>query len=160
MPVILFAVFVLVPIAEIVIIIQIGRLIGPWWTAGLLLLSAIVGSWLLGREGRRTWQAFREAVAAGRVPTREVADGALVILGAALMITPGFLSDAVGVLCLLPPTRGLLRRLLTTIAGRRLVARVSGTQRVRARRGAGQRYEDPRAHSEADPRIIEGEVEP
>jgi len=119
---ILFVILILVPIVEIAIIIQVGQLIGPVWTVVLLLASAVVGSWLLRREGRRTWQAFREALAEPRVvPTRQVADGALVLLGGALMITPGFLTDAVGILCLLPPTRTFLRRAVTGVAARRLL---------------------------------------
>jgi UPF0716 protein FxsA len=100
----------------------------------------------LRREGRRTWRAFQEALAAGRVPTREVADGALVILGAALMIAPGFLTDIVGLLCLVPPTRSMLRRLLGTASARRLLTARARGRRMRSRPGSG-------------PEIIEGEIE-
>ena len=83
---------------------------------------SLLGAWLLRREGARTWQAFRQALAGGRLPATEVADGALVLLGGALLLTPGFATDAVGLLCVLPPTRAVLRRLLTRTVARRLTA--------------------------------------
>ncbi|MEP6696751.1 MAG: FxsA family protein [Pseudonocardiales bacterium] len=150
----LFVVFVVVPIAELAVIITVGQHIGVWWTVGLLLASAAVGSWLLRREGRRTWRALQAALAAGRLPTREVADGALVIVGAALMVAPGFITDVAGMLCLFPPTRSMLRGLLSTALVRRLL--VGGGSSRRAPFGRWQ-AERP---SPADPRIIDGEVEP
>lgn len=157
---ILFVIFIVVPVVEIAIIIQVGQLIGPVWTVVLLLTSAVVGSWLLRREGRRTWRAFREALAEQRVPTRQVADGALVIVGGALMIAPGFLTDAAGILCLLPPTRALLRRAVTGAVARRLLDPRPPTRRVRARRGPGRAYPPPQAQASRDHRVIEGEIDP
>lgn len=160
---VLFALFIVVPIAELAVIIEVGSLIGPLWTVGLLLLSAVLGSWLLRREGRRAWRAFQEALAEQRVPTREVADGALVILGAALMITPGFLTDVTGMLCLFPPSRAVLRRIVMSTVTRRLLERAGVVQvsRVRARRGpsrpAQQRPAQGPGHS--PPRVIEGDVD-
>ncbi|MDQ6874400.1 MAG: FxsA family protein [Actinomycetota bacterium] len=156
---ILFVILIVVPIVEIAIIIQVGQLIGPLWTVALLIASAVVGSWLLRREGRRTWRAFREALAEPRVPTRQVADGALVLLGGALMITPGFLSDVVGILCLLPPTRTLLRRAVTGVVARRLLASGAASRRVRARRGPGRPYPPAGTDTSRDHRIIEGEID-
>lgn len=153
---ILFAVlFVVVPIAELAVIIAVGQQIGLLWTVALLLASAVIGSWLLRREGRRTWRALREALAAGRVPTREVADGAIVIFGAALMVAPGFITDVAGMLCLIPTTRSMLRGLLATAAVRRLLV-----GRARARRGAGAPWVDPEGEGGTKrPRIIDGEVD-
>ncbi|MDP9100758.1 MAG: FxsA family protein [Actinomycetota bacterium] len=113
------------PIAEIYVIVKVGEVIGVLPTLILLVLDAVVGAALLRREGRRTWAAFRRAVSDGRLPTREVADGALVIFGGALMIAPGFLTDVVGLVCVLPPTRALLRRLLwgRTVLGRLVMGR-------------------------------------
>ncbi len=93
-------------------IIQVGELIGVWPTLLLLLLDAIVGSWLLKREGRAAWRRFNQALAERRMPGKEVADGFLVILGGALLIAPGFLTDIVGVLLLIPVTRAVARRIL------------------------------------------------
>ncbi len=121
MPLVLLLLFVVVPVAEIYVIIQVGQLIGIVPTVLLLVVDALLGSWLFRREGRKAWRALQEAIAAHRVPAKEVADGALVVVGGAFLLTPGFLTDIVGVLCLLPPTRAGLRRALTGLVGRRLL---------------------------------------
>ncbi len=160
MGILLVVLFVVVPIAELAVIIEVGQHIGVLWTVVLLLASAAIGSWLLRREGRRTWRALQEALAAGRVPTREVADGALVIVGAALMVAPGFLTDIAGMLCLLPPTRAMLRGVLATAAVRRLL--IGRVDRARSRRGAAGPWQGPRAGNQPPveplPRVIDGEV--
>ena len=114
--------FVVVPLAEIWAILQVGRLVGPWWTIALLVLDSLVGAWLIRREGGRAWRALREALQGGRMPARELADGALVLIGGTLMLSPGFLLDVVGILLVLPFTRPVARRLLTSVVERRLVA--------------------------------------
>jgi UPF0716 protein FxsA len=116
--------FIAVPIAELAVIIQVGQLIGIWWTIGLLLADSILGSWLMRHQGRAAWRRFNEAVQAGRVPGREVLDGALVIFGGALLLTPGFITDVLGVVLLIPPTRALVRGVLTRRLAHRVV--VSG----------------------------------
>ena len=73
----LVAAFVLVPLVEIWAILQVGQLVGPWWTIALLVLDSVVGAWLIKREGGRAWQALRQALQGGRMPARELADGAL-----------------------------------------------------------------------------------
>jgi len=108
----LLLLFILVPIAELAVLIQIGQAIGVWWTVGLLLADAVLGSLLARSQGRAVWQRFTAAVAEGRIPHREVLDGVLVIMGGALLLTPGFITDIFGALFLLPPTRAVLRRLL------------------------------------------------
>jgi UPF0716 protein FxsA len=112
MGLLLVLLFIVVPIAELFVIIQVGELIGVWPTLLLLLLDAIVGSWLLKREGRAAWRRFNQALAERRMPGKEVADGFLVILGGALLIAPGFLTDILGVLLLIPVTRAVFRRIL------------------------------------------------
>ncbi len=112
--------FVVTQIVEIWILLQVGHAIGGWQTLALLVLDSVLGAALLRHEGRRTWRRFRQALQEGRVPAREVADGALVLVGGTLLLTPGFLSDIVGVLCLLPPTRAVLRPVLTRAVARRL----------------------------------------
>jgi UPF0716 protein FxsA len=107
--------FIVVPIAELYVIIQVGQWIGVWPTLLLLLLDAIVGSWLLKHEGRAAWRRFNEALAERRIPAKEVADGFLVILGGALLIAPGFVTDIFGILFLIPPTRALARKILTRL---------------------------------------------
>jgi UPF0716 protein FxsA len=112
MGLLLVLLFIIVPIAELYVIIQVGGLIGVGPTLVLLLLDAIVGSWLLKHEGRAAWRRFNQALAERRLPGKEVADGFLVILGGALLIAPGFITDIFGILFLLPPTRAVARRLL------------------------------------------------
>jgi UPF0716 protein FxsA len=119
-PALLVAALVVVPIVEIYVLLQVGQLLGVLPTVVLLVVMSLLGAYLLRREGARTWRAFRTALASGRLPAAEVADGALVILGGALLLTPGFATDAFGLLCVLPPTRAVLRRLLTRQVARRL----------------------------------------
>jgi UPF0716 protein FxsA len=123
-PLLLLLLFVVVPIVEIWVIVQVGQAIGVVPTILLLLADAIIGTWLFRREGRKAWAALREAIAAGRVPAKEVADGALVVVGGAFLLSPGFVTDAVGLLCVLPPTRAFLRRALTGVVRARLLRRI------------------------------------
>ena len=124
MPLLVVLALIVVPIVEIYVIVQVGQGIGVLPTLALLVLMSLVGGFLLRREGRRTWGALTSALQAGRVPAKEVADGALVVLGGALLLTPGFATDAIGLLCILPPSRAVLRRVLTGVVARRL--RVGG----------------------------------
>src|SRR5829696_4125416 len=98
MPLLLVVLFIVVPIAELALLIQIGGLIGVWWTIALLVADAVLGSLLARSQGRLAWRRFNEALRSGRPPAREVADGVLVIFGGALLLTPGFLSDIFGLL--------------------------------------------------------------
>jgi UPF0716 protein FxsA len=117
----LLLLFIVVPIAELAVIITVGKEIGVPWTIGLLLADAILGSMLARSQGRAAWRRFSEAVQAGRPPAREVIDGALVLLGGALLLTPGFLTDVFGVALLVPPTRAVARRLLVRRLANRMV---------------------------------------
>jgi UPF0716 protein FxsA len=112
MGLLLVLLFIVVPIAELYVIIQVGELIGVWPTLLLLLLDAIAGSWLLKHEGRSAWRRFNQALAERRLPGKEVADGFLIILGGSLLIAPGFITDIFGALLLIPPTRAVARRIL------------------------------------------------
>jgi UPF0716 protein FxsA len=116
MPLLLIVLFIVVPIAELYVIIQVGQLIGAVPTLLLLLADAVLGSMLLKHQGRGAWRRFNEALAARRFPGREVADGALIVVGGTLLLTPGFITDVVGVFLLVPPTRALMRRLLKRLA--------------------------------------------
>ena len=95
---------------ELFVAIKVADAIGVLATVVLLLLSWPLGSWALRSQGRAAWRRLGEAVSAGRSPGREVLDGVLVLLGGVLLIVPGFISDVLGVLALLPPTRALMRR--------------------------------------------------
>ena len=163
MPALLLVALVVVPIVELYVIVQVGQTIGVLPTLALLVVMSLLGGYLLRREGSRTWRALREALQAGRLPAREVADGALVILGGALLLTPGFATDLFGLLCLLPPTRAVLRRLLTGVVAKRLGAGglVGGLAAERGGRRSPRTdpRTDPRAHPRA-PRgsVVDGEV--
>ncbi len=110
----LIALLILVPIIELAVIIQVGSLIGVWWTLALLVGDSLLGAWLLMREGSRSWLRFRGAIGDGKIPAKETADGGLVISGGALLLTPGFLTDIVGLLFLFEPTRDVIRRFALT----------------------------------------------
>jgi len=119
---VLVVAFVVVPLIEIYVLIQVGQVIGPWWTILLLVLDSILGSWLIKLEGARAWLALRTALRDGRMPARELADGALILIGGTLMLSPGFVTDIFGILLILPFTRPVFRRLLTQVVTRRLLA--------------------------------------
>src|SRR5215216_8172185 len=121
--------FIVVPIAELAVIIQVGGAIGVWWTIALLIADSILGSLLMRSQGRAVWRRFNETLAGGRAPAREVADGVLVIFGGALLLTPGFLTDIAGILFLLPPTRALIRRLFLREAMRRITVTMAAGPR-------------------------------
>ncbi|HEY0319119.1 MAG TPA: FxsA family protein [Solirubrobacterales bacterium] len=112
----LVALFIVVPIAELYVIIKVGELIGLWPTLALLLADALLGSMLLRHQGRSAWRRFNEAIAARRFPGREVVDGVLIVVGGTLLLTPGFISDVVGLFFLVPPTRAIARRVLRRLA--------------------------------------------
>ena len=138
MAVALVLLFLVVPILEIYLIIQVGQVIGGWQTLGLLVVESLIGGWIVRREGRRAWRALRGTFGAGRIPDRELADGALVLVGGTLLLTPGFLTDLVGFFFVLPFTRPLARRVLTRWLGRRAVRSVS-TRFSAFAPGAGRR---------------------
>jgi UPF0716 protein FxsA len=117
----LIVLFVAVPIIELAVILQVGELIGFWTTLALLVVDSILGAVLMRSQGRSAWRRFNAALAEGRAPAREVLDGVLVIFGGALLLTPGFVTDAVGICLLLPPTRAVVRVLLVRRLGHRMV---------------------------------------
>jgi UPF0716 protein FxsA len=112
--------FIGVPFAELYVLIQVGHAIGVLNTLGLLLLVSIVGAWLAKREGIGVIRRMQAALNAGRVPGVEIVDGFLILLAAALMLTPGFLTDIVAIFLLLPPVRAVVRRALRRSFARRI----------------------------------------
>jgi len=125
----LLVLFIAVPLAELWVIFQVGDAIGAVPTILLLAADSVLGSMLLRSQGRAVWRRFNETIRAGRVPHSEVIDGVLVIFGGAFLIAPGFLTDVVGALLLLPPSRALVRRGM-----RRWIERRAGLGVVRAMR--------------------------
>lgn len=133
--------FLIVPLAELYLILKVSDTIGIWWTIALLVADSLLGSWLLRSQGRAVWRRFNEILAQGRVPHREVIDGVLIIFGGAFLITPGFLTDIVGLVLLLPPTRAIVRRMLARRMGQGAVAggRIRPDYDVE---GSAREYED------------------
>ncbi|CAN5243020.1 FxsA family protein [soil metagenome] len=142
--------FVLLVLAELFVLISVGGQIGAGWTILALVISTLIGLWLLKREGALAFRALRDAVNSRRPPHRELADGALIFLGGLLFVLPGFISDVLGLLCLLPPTRAVLRRLLFGLAASQLPVPL----KMRSKR-AGP-VDPPRRDP---PTVIEGEIE-
>jgi UPF0716 protein FxsA len=110
---------VAVPIVEVWLLIQVGHAIGAWPTVAILVAEALLGAALLRHEGRRTWQAVNVALREGVAPSGQLADAALVLCGGLLLMLPGFATDVVGLLLLLPFTRPAARRLLSGVLSRR-----------------------------------------
>ncbi len=115
-------VFLVVPLAELYVLIQVGSAIGALPTVALLVLMGIMGGWLMKREGLGVIRRVQSQLRSGRVPAVEVVDGFLILFGGALMLTPGFLSDALGLALMIPPVRalvrvGLVRRLRERVIG-------------------------------------------
>jgi UPF0716 protein FxsA len=116
------------------VILEVADAIGAPLTILILAVDSIVGSLLLKSQGRAVWRRFNETMAAGRMPHREVLDGVMVIFGGAFLITPGFITDVVGILLLLPPTRFVMRRLLIRALGGRVAISFAGAATRRGSR--------------------------
>jgi UPF0716 protein FxsA len=112
--------FILVPIVEIYVIIQVGGAIGAGPTIAILILDGFLGAFLLRQQGRAAWVRFNRALVENRIPHKEVLDGVLIIFGGALLLTPGFITDIVGLILLIPPTRAIVRALMARIVRGRL----------------------------------------
>lgn len=152
----LLVAFVVVPLLEIFVLIQVGQVIGAWWTILLLIADSILGTWLIRREGGRAFAALRSALNSGQMPAKELADGALILIGGTLMLSPGFVTDLLGILLILPFTRPLARRALTGVVTRRLVG--AGAAAYMPRPGANQPGNQQRPHPNPDGSVVEGEV--
>ncbi|MGZ4592646.1 MAG: FxsA family protein [Actinomycetes bacterium] len=155
--------FLLVPVVEIYVIIQVGHAIGALPTVVLLVVESLIGAWLLKREGRSAWSALREAAASGRLPGRELADAGLVLVGGTLLLTPGFVTDVVGFFFVLPPTRPLARRVLLWFVARRAARALGGrgawatmAYRAGSRGPTTQAWNGPLG----PPRVVQGETVP
>lgn len=144
MPLVLFLAFIVVPLIELVVIGQVASAITWGPTIVLLVVDSLIGAWLVRQEGRRAWSAFRDVLAEARWPGDEVAQGALILVGGALLLTPGFVTDVAGLLMVAPPSRRVLSKVIRS--------RMTGT--VATVDGAGSRWNDVRTSGarDADPR--------
>ncbi|MBA3528788.1 MAG: FxsA family protein [Propionibacteriaceae bacterium] len=161
----LLVLLVAVPILEVWLLIQVGSRIGVLPTILILVAEAALGAWLMRREGARAWKALTDAFGTGRMPTGELADAALVLVGGVLLMLPGFATDVIGFFFLLPFTRPMARTLLGLFVARRI--QQMGLPVVAVR----QRPEDliegetvdgpspPATGQPSDPRTISGEVD-
>ncbi|WP_412060283.1 FxsA family protein [Rubrivirga sp. IMCC45206] len=108
----LFLLFLVVPLVDLALLVHVGGRIGFWPTVAIVVLTAMLGSWLARREGVAAWQRLQTKLATGGLPGPEVVDGAVILIAGTLLLTPGFLTDIAGLLGLFPPTRALARRAL------------------------------------------------
>lgn len=156
----LVVLLVAVPSFEIWLVVQVGHSIGILATVALLVAEALVGGWLIRREGRRTWESMTEAVRTSRVPSGELANAALVLVGGLLLMLPGFLSDLIGAFFLVPLTRPLARRLLGFFVARRVHRMGTGAN---AGPGGtvieGETIRDGPGRRSEGPTVISGEIE-
>ncbi len=149
-----------VPLLEVLVIIAVGRVLGGWPTFGLLLAESAFGAWLVRREGGRAWGSLQEALTTGRMPSRQLADAALVLVGGVLLLAPGFLTDIAGFLLVIPLTRPVARRLLEAVVARRLLGGVYAPAAGLFRPGPGgpRRPHGPAGQGSAADDVIEGDV--
>lgn len=110
----LLLLFIVLPTAELWLLFQVGDLVGLWPTLALILLTGILGSVLAKREGVSTWQRLQGKLKSGGLPGTELLDGVIILVAGALLVTPGVMTDFVGFLGLIPPTRALIRKQITT----------------------------------------------
>ena len=112
--------FILLPIAEIYVIVKVGEAIGILPTLAILVLDGFLGAAIARSQGRAAWIRFNRALAEGRMPGREAFDGAMIIVGGAFLLAPGFITDVIGLVLILPPTRAAFRGLIARMARRRM----------------------------------------
>jgi len=144
--------FVGLPVLEVYVIVLVGDQIGLLWTVVLLVASSMIGVRLIRAQGRAVLRDFQATIRAGRPPAREALDGALVFVGGALLIAPGFITDAIGLVLLVPPTRAVVRRLIVRHYAGRMIGYVA-----RAGPRQGRRSEENEIDSTAadlDPREL------
>ena len=128
----LILIFVALPLLELYVIIEVvGPALGAPLTIALLAADSLAGAWLMKSQGRVVWRRFNDTLRAGGIPHREIVDGALVIFGGAFLITPGFITDILGFILLIPPTRTLVRKALQRSLERRAVFGAPTNIRVR-----------------------------
>lgn len=165
MPILL--ILLVAAVVEVAVLVAVGDAIGVLPTIGLLLLASLVGAWLLRREGSRTLRAFADAARTRRPPHRELVDGVLIAASGVLIVVPGFVSDVIALLVLLPPTRALLRRRILRSAGRTVSPRFGGgvgyggVDHGAMNYGAGMNYggfNDGGIRGGTDRGVVDGEV--
>ena len=159
---ILLGLLVTVPTFEIWLLFQVADQIGGWPTLGILVVGALLGAWLMRREGRRAWTALTEAFSSGRVPSGELVDAGLVLVGGVLLMLPGFVTDIIGFLFLLPLTRPAARKLVAFFVAHqisRLAVPNPAARRGDIIEGETVDNEGPPSAPGSGPTIIRGEID-
>ncbi|MDF1583134.1 MAG: FxsA family protein [Methyloprofundus sp.] len=133
-----FLAFLIIPFVEIYLLLQIGGIVGVFPTIALVVLTAIIGAGLLKQQGLITWQRFQDSLAKGILPAYEMVEGPILLVGGALLLTPGFFTDIIGFACLIPTLR---KKIAQYIIEKRLV----------------QAGVSPQQQAKAQPDVIEGE---
>ncbi len=163
----LVAVFIVVSVAEVWLLTAVGERIGVLPTLAILVAEAVLGAWLLRREGTKAWKALSDAYGTGRMPTGQLADAALVLVGGIMLILPGFFTDILGLICLLPWTRPFARRLIGFLIARQAARGGFNLGVIRAQYDGGtvirgETVDDPArqtAKPPPDPQVVQGEIE-
>ena len=164
----LFPLFIAVPIIEMLILIEVGSLIGTLPTIGLVLLTAVIGLHLLRQQGLSTLLRANQKLAEGGIPAEEVLEGLLLAIGGALLLTPGFFTDSIGFACLLPFTRrAIVKRMIAkgvmkavnvgSMAGSQSFSQSDFSQSEFKQQGSGFEYSEHHDQSKQDGDIIDGE---
>ena len=144
----IFLLLLAMPIVELAVIVQVAEEVGVLETLALLVAISVAGAWLLKQQGLATWNSLQTTMARGQVPTKEATDGALILFGGALLLTPGFVTDVFGLVLLLPPTRALVKSSFRKLFGRWAVKRagragvIYETSVTQARRRPGPKPSD------------------
>jgi len=133
-----FIAFLIIPFVEIYLLLQVGGIVGVFPTIALVVLTAIIGAGLLRQQGLATWQRFQDNLAKGTLPAYEMVEGPILLVGGALLLTPGFFTDVIGFACLIPPMR---KKIAQYIIEKRLV----------------QAGVPPHQQPKSQPDVIEGE---
>jgi UPF0716 protein FxsA len=120
---ILFAFFLIVPFIEITVLMQVGSIIGVFPTIFMVVFTAVLGAWMLRRQGFATWQRFQSNLQQGQIPAYEMIEGPILLVGGALLLTPGFFTDILGFACLIPSLR---RKIAQYVIENHLLAAQSG----------------------------------
>lgn len=126
----IFLLLLAMPILELTVIVQVAEEVGVLETLALLVGISVAGAWLLKQQGLATWRSLQTTMARGEVPTKEATDGALILFGGALLLTPGFVTDVFGLLLLLPPTRALVKSSFRKLFARWAIKRAGSSGKV------------------------------
>lgn len=147
---IFFVLFLVIPIIEIFFLIKVGDIIGIWWTILLVVLTAVIGAGLLRQQGLSTLARFQQNMGQGKLPAQEMVEGILLAVGGALLMTPGFVTDTLGFLCLLPFSRKFIAANIIKRSAISMSARMGGFSQ-----GSNSNiYEGEYTEVEGDPAVI------